>query len=116
LQDVFFVTLRSYERIQEFHVVAAVNNDEDSPPNYTVGPGSLACHFRADCERITERELRGEPDLQRTWFALLAGEPTDPKLAATVVQRCGTAYLEAGLHRYFEPTIKRRRDEPRAAA
>lgn len=106
LQEAFFSTLRSYERLHEFTVVAAINNDEDGPRNYTLGPGS------ADCERITERVLHGEPDSQRTWFRLLAGESVPPALARDVVVRCGTAYLEAGLHVYFRPPIKRRRGEP----
>jgi hypothetical protein len=111
IQDAFFSTLRSYARLAEFSVVAAVVNDSDQPPNYCLAPGSVSVDFKADCERITETILQGDEPSQRTWFRLLAGESVPPALARDVVLRCGTAYLEAGLHTYFRPQIKRRRGE-----
>jgi hypothetical protein len=116
IQEAFFSTLRSYARLQEFNVLAAVVNDDTAPPNYTFAPGSISIEFKADLERITERTLQGDKPSQAAWFALIADEPVPPAVARDVVMRCGTAYAEAGLHRYFEPKIRRGRGESRAAA
>jgi hypothetical protein len=106
-QDAFFVTLRSYARLNELSVVSAINYDPDAPTrNYTLGPNSISTDFLCDCERITAKTLADDLPSQKCWFALLNGEPVDSELARDVVLACGIAYAMAGLNSYFAPTLR----------
>jgi hypothetical protein len=60
-----------------------------------------AIHYKVDIERATELALADEPELQRVWFAMLAGETSDSRLEQEVVSRCGRIYADRELAPWF---------------
>lgn len=110
-QQAFFQTVASYVKTKELPLVTASTIDDELPRGKTLGAGGLGLDFLCDVEMVTEKVLQGDEPAQRAWFALALGEKVDPDLARRVIQRCGSAYLDAGLDTYFVPSIKHRRGE-----
>lgn len=102
-EDAFSEVVRSYASLSSLCPIGAANPD----PNATKKRrGHDASNFLMDVERITERTLRGDKAAQDIWFALALEKPVEIGSAKPVVQRCGEAYLDAGITfaEYFKPS------------
>jgi hypothetical protein len=93
----------AYAETFEISDTAVFGMDDDAPPQKVIRPGSPACHFRIDVERITGRILKDAPDLQAAWFALAQGGKIATKDEHTLVRRLGKAYIPLHPGKYFRP-------------
>jgi hypothetical protein len=113
-RDIFDAVTSAYVEMRSRPVMAAstLNPDPSSDEVNRKWTPSVA-HFCIDVERLTEKALVDEPELQAAWFLLAAGDEVnvDPKTAQTVIARCARLYKSRKLHRYFHPSIKRGRGE-----
>lgn len=76
-------------------------------PQRSLTPGSIAIHYKADCEKITERALTGRPDLQETFWDIAQGETPGGLSEVHVVQKLHKAYRVLDPFKYFRPPVRR---------
>jgi hypothetical protein len=70
-------------------------------------PGSIGIHYKADVEKITERELKDKPAHQETWWAIALGETPGGLSEVHLVQKLQKAYRAIDPWRYFRPALHR---------
>lgn len=107
-QKSFNAVVAEYVRIKQLSpVVASVYDPEGFGRSARLTYDLIG--YLADIERATETALRDKPELQRVWFQLAQGLPTDSRLAQQTTQACGRIY--AG--RKLEPWKYHQRDRYR---
>ena len=99
----FYVDCVSLPRLSTL----VLDADGDGKHQKTIQPGSIALHFKADCEKITERVLADREDLQAVWFQIATGETPKGLAEVHLVQKLQKAYKQIDPWRYFAPPIRR---------
>jgi hypothetical protein len=104
-KSIFYAVTKAYTRMRQLPLIAAHQIDRDNPATSNERLSLDGIHFAVDVERTTERAIGDDLSLQTAWFSLVLGEAVPPKLAKSVIMRCGRAYSARKLepHKYFRP-------------
>jgi hypothetical protein len=98
-----YVDAVSLPRLSTF----TLSDDGEGKHQRTLQPASIAIHFKADVEKITERILRDKPDLQETWWQIAQGETPSGSSEIHLVQKLQKAYKQIDPFKYLRPSIRK---------
>jgi hypothetical protein len=76
-------------------------------PQRTLAPGSIACHYKCDVEKVTERALKEKPDLQAAWWEIAEGQIPHGLREVHLVQKLKSAYRVVDPSKYLRPAIRK---------
>ena len=76
-------------------------------PQKTLTPGSIACLFKCDCERITELALKDKPNLQTAWWEIAEGQTPKGLTEVHLVNKLKHAYRAIDPWKYLRPAIRK---------
>jgi len=113
-RHIFEAVIEAYKDTRNLHPIQSCRWDETARQGRTLGPQAI--DFLVDVERACTAALQSAPELHATFARIIAEEPTDAKLTAQVMGRCGRVFASRKLlpHDYFR-TIRTGRIERRAA-
>jgi hypothetical protein len=98
-----YTVIATYIEVLDLPLVSTFILTEDGVTKHqrTLLPGSIALDWKIDTERITARQLKDAPDLQRAWWALVQNDPISGSTESRLVRLLGSAYFPVAPHKYF---------------